>query len=462
MKIQYKIMALLFCSFMGVGQSWAQSEGTPSLSIKDCIDYAKTNSSNIEIARFDERIAQQKTNEVKGRGLPQINVNGLFEDRLQLPLLVIPGGIPGSAEGGNGPSQGIPMGYQYNSSLNGEVTQMIYDPSFWVGLKAAKSSSQLYQQQTQQVTEQTAYNIATAYYQVIVVQKQLQLLRSNLENTQTILANTELQFKNGVAKKVDVNRLRVNASNLESKIQQSELSLNQVTNALKFQMGMPLEQEIALSDTTLTFARNESLITEAPEDIYNNRIEYRILQTNLELQELDRKNNVATYFPSLTGFANYGYQSQGPDFGLFATAGNEWVDYTTASIGLRLKIPVFDGLQRNARVQQSKLKALQVQENLELTKQSINLDVSNANNEYRSTLQRIEAEQQNVDLAEEVYQVTQLEFREGVGTATDVVEAETALRQAQNTYINTLLDLYTAKLDMEKAKGTLLSYINNN
>jgi outer membrane protein TolC len=124
-------------------------------------------------------------------------------------------------------------------------------------------------------------------------------------------------------------------------------------------------------------------------------------------------------------------------------------------------VPIFDGLQRNALVQQAKLKSRQLEERINFTRQSINLEVSNAFTQYRNTLQRIEDEQQNIQLAQEVYQVTQLEFREGVGTSTDVVNAETALRQAQTTYITTLLDLYTARLDLERAKGNLLTYLNS-
>jgi outer membrane protein TolC len=435
----------------------AQSAGeTRVFSIKDCIDYAGTNNSNLKISRYDEQIARQQVNQVRGRGLPQANINGSFEDRLKIPFIIFQ--LPGST---NGESQALPLGKQYNSALTGEVTQMIYDPSFWIGLKAAKSSNQLYQQSTQQVSEQTAYNIANAYYQTIVVQKQLQLLGANLANTQATLASTELQFKNGVAKRVDVSRLRVNASNLESQIKAAELNLVQAENALKFQMGMPLTQPISLSDTALAFNQEEAVLTDEPEKFFQNRIEYKILQTNLRLQELDRRNSVAGYFPSLTGFANYGYVGQGADPGLFKTSSNGWVDYTTSTIGLRLRIPVFDGLQRNALVQQSKLKARQVEENINLTKQSINLEVSNALTQYRNTLQRIENEQQNVQLAEEVYRVTQLEFREGVGTSTDVVNAETALRQAQTTYITTLLDLYTARLDLERAKGNILPYLTS-
>jgi outer membrane protein TolC len=449
------------------------TDGPAAFSIKDCINYANQNNSNVKIARYDERIAQQQVNQIRGRGLPQININGTFEDRLKVPLLVIPGAASflgggdttgtgsGSNNGNNAGGQGIPLGFKYNSTLTGEVTQMIVDPSFWIGLKAAKASNQLYRQTTQQVNEQTAYNIANAYYQVIVVQKQLQLLQANLDRTRATLANTELQFKNGVAKKVDVSRLRVNASNLESQIKQAQSNLVQVSNSLKFQMGMPLTQPISLSDTVLTLNQEEAVLADAPNNFYENRIEHKVLQTNLQLQELDRKNTVSGYFPSLTGFANYGYVGQGPEMGFFKTQDNRWVDYTVSSVGLRLRVPIFDGLQRNALVQQAKLKSRQLEERINFTRQSINLEVSNAFTQYRNTLQRIEDEQQNIQLAQEVYQVTQLEFREGVGTSTDVVNAETALRQAQTTYITTLLDLYTARLDLERAKGNLLTYLNS-
>lgn len=439
----------------------AQSRDSQEIfSIKDCIDYAAQNNSNIKIARYDERIALQQVNEIRGSGLPQININGSLDDRLKIPVQLIPaaGFGGGDTTGTSGEYIKLQFGTKYNASLTGEVTQQIINPSFWIGLKAAKQSAIYYKQATQQITEQTAYNISTAYYQVIVVQKQLQLLQSNLENTQKILSTTQLQLKNGVAKKVDVSRLQVNANNLLSQVRQAELNSVQVLNNLKFRMGMPLEKQIALSDTALTFTEEEPVLSENAGNYFENRIEFKLLQTNLKLQELDRKNNSSGYFPTLSAYGNYAYQAQRQQFDFFQ-AGKPW--FESSSIGVRLNIPIFDGLQRNARIQQSKIKALQVEENINLTRQSINLEVSNALTQYRNTLQRIESEKQNVELAQEVYDVTQLEFREGVGTSTDVVEAETALRQAQNTYITSLLDLYTARLDLERSKGTLITYLNS-
>lgn len=436
---------------------WAQSvDSTAVFSIKDCIEYAGTHNSNVRLARFDERIALQQVNEVKGSALPQINVNGAFEDRVKIPVQLLPNRIFGDTSGGFTPVQ---FGTKYSASLTGEVSQTIINPSLWIGLKAAKSSSKFYKQTTQRVSEQTAYSIANAYYQIIVAQKQLQLLESNMASTQKILATTELQLQNGVAKRVDVNRLRVNANNLQSQIKQAQLNLDQVFNNLKFQMGMPLENRIALSDTALTFQQEATVVNEPASNFFENRIDYKLLETNLELQDLDRRNQRAGYFPTLNAYANYSYQAQRQQFNFFES-GQPW--FQSSAIGLRLSIPIFDGFQRNARIQQSRLTMDKVRENINLTKLTISREVNNALTQYRNTLQRIEAEQQNVQLAQEVYGVTQLEFREGVSTSTDVVNAETSLREAQNNYITTLLDLYLARLDLERAKGNILPYLNSN
>lgn len=457
MNIQNKnsITTILLGVCLWASPDRGQAQTTQVFSIKQAIDYASQNNQNIMVAQYDQEIGKQQIIEARGRALPQANINGTFEDKLKVPLLIIPGGLGGS-EGG------IPMGYQYNSSLSGEVTQMLFDQSFFVALKAAKTTNEFYKQKAAQVDEQTVYDVAQAYYQVIVVQKRLQLLNSNLASTSKTLANTELQFKNGLAKQVDVNRLRVNQNNLKSQIEQSEMSLVQAMNGLKFKMGMPMAEKLILADTALAFSpADEQIALATIEPNYNNRSDYQVLQSNYRLQELDVNNFSSAFFPKLTAFANYGYQAQGSDFGFAPTASNDWLDFTTASVGLRLSIPVFSGFQRVSRVQQSRIKALQVQEQIQQKEQNINMEVSNAQTQYRSTLQRIQSEQQNVKLAEEVYKVTQLEFQEGVSSSTDLVNAETSLREAQNTYITTLLNLYTARLDLEKSKGELLQYLNS-
>ena len=439
---------IFFNSFSAKSQ-----DSTRILSLKDCVKYANDNNSNIKIAKIGEQIGVRQIREIKGRAFPQVSIIGNFEDRLKVPLLILPAGAGFPA----GDGKGIKMGYKYNSLLSGEVTQMLFDPSFDLGLKAAKQGDILNKHNTQQINEQAAYNIGNTYYKAIIASKQLGLLKANLVSTNRVMQITELQFKNGVAKEVDVKRLRVSARSLESQIKQNQLNLEQVLNVLKFQMGMSLDNKIILSDTVLNFTHEE---LKAPEmQAFENRVDYKILQSNFRLKQLDKSNILRGYYPVLTAYANYAYQGQGPTFGIIKTPSNGWVNFTTSSLGLRLRIPIFDGLQKTFRAQQSKLQLNQIQENMELTKQNINLEISNALTQYQNSIQRLEFELENVKLAEDVYRITQLEFREGVSTSTDVVGAETSLRQVQNNYTQTLFDLYTSKLNLEKSKGNILNYL---
>ncbi len=464
MKVFYILSSLLIFSCL---QAFSQT-GALGLSIKNCLEYAGGNSSNIKVAKYDEQIALQQINEVKGRAVPQANITGGFEDKLIVPFLIIPGGFGGSPSASSQSGQGqasteatkIRMGYQFNTTVMGEVTQTIIDPSLGVALKAAKEGRLLYSQQTQQITEETAFNIANAYYQVIVLQKQMDLLRANMATVTKTLEITQLQLTNGVARQVDVNRLKVNENNLKSQINQSALGLDQALNTLKFQMGMPLNQAVVLTDTALTFTPEDISWSGEGDNFITNRTDYKLLQTNLNLQQLDKANNLRGYYPSLTAYANYGYNAQGAEFHIIKTPNNHWVDYRNSSIGLRLRIPVFDGLQRNYRNQQAKLKVSQLKENINLSKQSMNLEIANAVTQYKNTQSRIEAEKQNVQLAEEVFKVTQLEYKEGVTSSINLVTSEMSLREAQNTYTNTLLDFYNARLNLEKAKGTILTFLN--
>jgi outer membrane protein TolC len=146
------------------------------------------------------------------------------------------------------------------------------------------------------------------------------------------------------------------------------------------------------------------------------------------------------------------------EFNIFAP-GHEW--YENSSIGLSLNIPIFSGFQRISRLQQSKLNIMEAEDNLKLTEQSIKVEVSNYEIQYHNALDNIKNEKENLTLAESVYNNTQLEFQQGTASSLDLVQAESAFREAQNTYFNKLLNLYIARLDVEKSKGSLMNFINN-
>jgi outer membrane protein TolC len=229
-------------------------------------------------------------------------------------------------------------------------------------------------------------------------------------------------------------------------------------------MGMPIQNGITLSDsvnftddsllekkiTDLSYTKEQSTIS------YDNRSDYRMLQTSLELQNLDRKNQIAQYLPTISAFGSYTIQGQRANFDLF-DSGKDWYKYY--SVGLQFNVPIFTGGQTLAKVQQSSLNIDKLSEQIRQTKEGINLQISNAISKYNSTYDNIKTDKQNIDLAQKVYDITLIEYQEGESTAMTLVDSETKLREAQTNYINSLLELYIARLDLEKANGTLTTYL---
>jgi len=365
--------------------------------------------------------------------------------------------MPAELVGGKaGETVAITMGTKHNLSAGASLTQKIFDPTFGVALKATKITKQQSEQILRQTLEQVVYNISVTYYKTLVIQKETDVLKATLDASNESLASTELKFKNGMAKKIDVDKIRVSGNNTRSSLQQSELSYMQSLNNLKYYIGMPVDSIIALSDTTLSESSAEIIGV----DDFNveNHIDYKLQQTSLSLYEANKKKEVAGYLPTLSFNAFYDYNAMRNKFN-FLKSGQNW--YNSYGLGATLSIPVFDGLQRKNRISQSKLDIKKAEENIRLTVQSIKVNLSNYEIEYRNAVDNIKNEKDNMDLAKSVYVNTQLAFKEGTESSLELVQTESSYREAQSNYFNKLLNLYIARIELEKSKGNLIEYVNN-
>ena len=346
------------------------------------------------------------------------------------------------------------MKYNFNAGV--QLTQMVINPVFWANLKATKLGVLLSEQNTKRVAEQSVYSISKLYYRTLVIQKQMNILKANLEANKKIFASVELRYQNGLSKKTDVDKIRLVLNNTKSQLQQAELSLQQSFNSMKYLIGMPIDHPFRLSESALTLER------EAPEPIavsgraHENRIDYQILQTELRVQKTGRRSIVAEFLPSLSLYAKYNYQAQRQIFNIFQ-ADQDW--YKNAVIGISLSLPLFDGFQKKSKIEQANLNIAIVKENLKQMEQSVALDVSNAEIQYRNALDNIKNEKDNWELAKEVYANTRLQYQQGTGSLLDLIQVETSLKEAQNNYIGKLLNLYGARIDLEYSRGTLKNFI---
>jgi Outer membrane protein len=446
MRKELLITALLLIFF--------QLSYSQGFSLKKCIDYAQKNSSTIKNARLDVAISENKVQEQIGTMLPQIDASGSYKDNLKLQKTALPGELTG---GEPGSTVLISMGTKHNASAGLSLNQKVFNPTSSIALKTARISKQQSEQNLQQTSEQLVYNVCVTYYQTLVIQKQTNALKATLDASNESLASTELKFKNGMAQRVDVDKIKVSCNNTRSSLQQSELSYKQSLNNLKYYIGMPVDSVIALTDTTLTIDLSPE---EMSIDSFNvkNHIDYKIQQTSLSLNQANKKKEIAGYLPTLSFSASYDYNAMRNKFNFFDND-QKWLN--SYGFGFTLSIPIFDGLQRKNRISQSKLEISKAEENIWQTTQSLKVNLSNYEIEYQNAIDNIRNEKDNLDLAQSVYQNTKLAYKMGTQSSLELVQAESSYREAQSNYFNKLLNLYIARIALEKSKGNLNEYVNS-
>lgn len=418
------------------------------MSLEACIRFALRYNPNVRRARLDEVSNRYQVKEVLADGLPQVNGSAGFRDNFSLPQQILPGEFLGR------PGEQVPVtfGVRYNFSTGVEVSQLLFNKSFFTGLKAARSSQELFQLQTVRTKEDLTYNVAQVYLQLQITERQLEILEANLERVTRLLDITRVQLEEGVVKKVDVDQLRVNQTNIKTEIQNTRIALDQQLKLLKFYMGVGVGAEVQVENAL----EQEPEFALAARLNLNNNTQLQILDKQLELNQLDLENIRAGYYPKVSAFANYGYTGQTD---VFTLGGEEYTSFTNGVWGINVDIPIFDGFRKSNRVQQNLVRQEQVRLDYQRAALRARMEFDNANEQLRQNRALIEQQEANMNLAEELYNITKLSYQEGVAPLTELLNAENSLKEAQTQYLTALLQKKLAELDHLRASGRLTQIV---
>ncbi len=429
------------------------SEESTSYTLEECIEYALKNSASIKNALLEKDISKAKVGETRAQGLPQVNAAMNFTNNYQLRKSLLDASIfdPEIPPGTEVP---FAFGRQIEGFANLNATQLIFDGSYFVGLKAAKTFQELATKDHIKTKIDVIEAVNKAYFGVLVSQEQLKFLENNYGRLDSLLTETQEMYKNGFVEKLDVDRIRVNFNTV--KIQKTNLErLNEISvELLKFQMGVPIQTDIVLKGSLEDITLDESLIDgEEREFNYQSRIEYSQLLTNEVLLGLDMKNNKVQYLPRLSAFFNYGYNTNGDDLSQYFQFNDRWLN--NGSFGLDLSIPIFDGLRKSYKIQQNKVQLKQMSNTKKQFENAIDVEISTATKQLRNNLEMLKSQKENMDLAEEIYNISKIKYQEGVGSNLEIINADTDFKEAQTEYFNTLYNALISKVDLLKAFGRL-------
>lgn len=461
--IHNKYLFLIGLVTFGFGFNPLFAQETLQLTLEESIRYALENNVEAKNAQLEVLISKATIGEQRAQGLPQISSTLEFTKNLQPPLLILPaeaGGIIGGGDNGDGglPPDGpaditvIPFAVNYQSNLTTTIEQMIFNGSYFVGLKAAKTLRELTDFDREKAQIDVVENVTKAYYTVLVNEERKVLVNSNLERLQQLLSDTEAMYEAGFAEKLDVSRIKVQVNNLKTEFDRINSSIEISKQLLKVQLGVPLSFEVileeslnALSDDNISFY---SLLDAQMLD----RVEISQLEKNMELASLDLKNTQVQYMPNFSAFGTFQRVTGAQDLRNVYQA-DRW--FSTSFVGFRVAIPIFDGFRKRHVIQQNRLQLRQLENVKYNTLQTIQVEEIQAKENLKNSLSALDVQRENRQLAKEVFEMTRIKYQEGVGSNFEVVEADSDLKEAETNYYSALYDALIAKVDVEKALGIL-------
>lgn len=437
-KILFRLlMSIGFFSFTFISYSQTAHDSIlQNATLQNCVQYALKHYPLIQQALLDEQITERQIKSKLADWFPQINLSANYQNYFQLPSAAFAGSV-------------VKSGTYNNSAISLSGTQNIFNRDALLASKSANDVRKQIKQTTVSDKTDLAVNVSKAFYDVLLTQKQIDLLDEDIVRLERSLKDSYNQYTDGIVDKTDYKRatISLNNSKAQKKIY-TELLKSNLAN-LKLQMGYPAGGDLELQYDSAQMEK-EALIDTSQNVDYNNRIEYQFLLTQKRLQQANVQYNKWSYLPAVSAFGSYNpsfFSSQ------FSNLYSQSFPYSYA--GIQLSLPIFQGTKRIQNIRVAELQVSRVDWDIQSAKNNINAQFAQALATYKGYLNDYFALKDNVELAKDVYNTLELQYRSGVKAYLDVITAETDLRNAQSNYTNALYQVLSSKLDVQKALGTV-------
>lgn len=426
------------------GNTIAQSGYT----LQQAIDYALKNHADVLNGKLETDIAAAKVNEYLGIGMPQINGSAEIIRFLDIPTQFVPAEFFGGDAGTYAP---VKFGQNYSASAGLTGSQLLFDGSYLVGLKATKLYAELSKKELTVTKTDLAAKVSKAYYMVLVARERAGQLNADLDRMAKLKADTKAMLDNGFVEKIDYDRVELSYNLIANARDYAQRMAANSMDLLKFQMGVPLKSEIELTETIGDVTIDAALFTKDSVDPMQ-RPEYDVIKTRHTLTGLDLKRYRMARYPSLVLFGGYSVSASRNDFTFF-DSGYRW--FPGSQVGVKLTMPIMNGFMKTAQIRQARYRDQQVANAIVRLEEAFQLEYRSSVTQAQTALDRLNTQKRNRELARDIARVSKIKYEQGVGSNLEVIEAETALREAEANYYTSLLETLIAKIDLEKATGAI-------
>jgi outer membrane protein len=436
--------------------------------VQQCVEYATKNNLQIKNALLDYKIQEQTNRNITSAAYPQLSANFGTTYYPNVAVQSFPNFIAAgtygvlAAEGvknGNGETIVPPgdfgfiqaqFGTKWTASGGVSLSQILFDGQVFVGLQARKTALDFSKKNIEVTEENIKANIYKVYYQLVVGKTQVGQLDANIERVQKQLHDANEMFKNGFVEKIDVDRANVQLANLQTEKMKVLNTINNGYLGLKLLIGMPIQQELVLTEGITEDKIKEGLLQDTA-DQYKNRKDYQYLVLGRRLNDYNIKRYKLSALPTASLSGGFNKIAQRNTFSFFEKG--DW--FSSSSIGLNVNIPIFKGFANDANIKKAQLELKQTDNQIENLKISIDNDIATANNNFNTAIVTLDYQKKNMELAEKVYNQAKKKYEIGTGSTLDITNAQSELRIAESNYTSALYDAIIAKVDYLKATGKL-------
>jgi len=440
------LWGLILLPFFSHSQSQADSLPT-QITLDECIQYALRHQPVFQQSVLDQQITERTIRATLSAWLPQIRAEYNLQHFLKLPVSF----FPVDQTNPNGPRRPVVIGLENTSNLLLQADQTLYSPDVMLASKAARYS----RQQATQLTENERINLVVevgkAFYGVLLTKDQLGVLNENISRLEQLQKDAFERYEAGINDKIDYQRAGVSLNNARSQKKGVEENVKVRYAYLKQLMGVPAERPLEVRFDT-TQIRQEVMVDTLQPLRFEERIEYQLLQTQLQLQQLNAKYFQWGSLPTVSAFINYNFVYQNNSFpDLYSQ------NFPNSVAGLRVAMPIFQGTRRVQNLQKARLQIRRLELDIAYTKSQLSTQYEEAMAVYKSNLNEWKTQETNLEVAREVYNTVKLQYDEGIKPYLDVITSETDLRASQLNYLNALYNVLSSKLDVQRALGTVVS-----
>ena len=424
----------------------AVAQDAARMSLQECVDFALENSTVIRENARTIADTEQRKREALARGYPQISASLNYTNYLTLPVSLIPAEFIGGSP--DDPPAEVQFGVPHNATVGADLSQLVFDGAYFLGVQAANKLVNIEVERVELNLIDLEHNVTQAYYTALIAGLRITSFERSVERLRELATETRALYDNGFVEEIEADRLDRTLSDLESSVQSAKRDHDLAMIGLKYQMNMDFDKEIELTDRldSLLLAQGQF----ATEFQVSNRVEYQLLQLQEETNELNVKYNRSTFLPKIFLIAHYEQNAQRNEFDLF-DFDQPW--FQTAFIGARLEIPIFDGFQKRAGVERAKLQLEGIRLQQETLSRQLELQAAQSRTNYENATDRLASLQKSRDLAGKIFNVTQIKYREGVGSSLELTTAQSDFEVAEDQYIAALYELLIALSDLKKAYG---------